>query len=81
MPHHVGNTEVKIVTRKVFEDFGSCDDQRAWEVACDEQANDSWVEVCVSKVHDDPDREHLRQWLLQNGACEEDGYVILGISW
>ncbi len=82
MPHYIGpDREVQIVTRKVFENFNRCDDQRAWEAACLEQSNDSWREVCVKKPADDPDEEHLRQWLLNNGATEEDEYVFVEICW
>lgn len=82
MPHYLGpNRTINIVARKVFENFNQCNDQRAWEAACMEQRNDSWVEICVNKKHDDPEDEHLRQWLLRNGACEQDEYVILGICW
>lgn len=72
MPHYIGpNRKIRIVTRKIFEDFNRCDDDRAWQAACTEQPNDSWREICV----------YLRQWLLKNGATEEDGHVILAISW
>lgn len=82
MPHYLGpNRKVNIVTRKVFEDFGQCGDQRAWEAACEERSNDSWMKVCVCERSSDPELEYLRQWLLRNGATEEDQYVILGISW
>lgn len=82
MPHYLGtNRKIKIVTRKVFENLNRIDDQRAWQAACMEQRNDSWREVCVSKENSDPEQEYLRQWLLKNGAEENDEHVILGISW
>ncbi len=73
--------EMKIVTRKVFEDFSKCDDPRAWEAACIERSNDSWRKVCVKNKYSDPEEEYLRQWLLKNGANEKDEYVFIGISW
>ncbi len=82
MPHYIGlNRKITIVERKVFENFNCCEDTRTWETACLEQSNDSYREVCVNKMSDDPDEEHLRQWLLKNGATIEDEYVILEISW
>ena len=82
MPHYIGpNRQVQVVTRKVFENFNRCEDYRAFEVACLEQANDSWREIRVNQKHDDPDMEHLRQWLLANGAEESDEYVLIVISW
>lgn len=82
MPHYIGpNRKVQVVTRKVFENFNRCNDPRAWNTACLEQPNDSWIEVNVSKAHQDPDEEHLRQWLLKNGATEADEYVFLAICW
>ena len=82
MPHYLGpNRKVAIVTRKVFEDFNRCGDQRAWEAACMEQRNDSWREVEVGKTQEDPEEEYLRQWLLKNGAEVADEYVIIGICW
>lgn len=84
MPHHLGpHRKVEVIIRKVFEDFGCCDDPRAWKAACEDQRNDSWVEICVEEPYGDgdPEMEYLRQWLLRNGASEQDGYVLLGISW
>ncbi len=82
MPHYIGpNRKLQISIRKVFENFNRCDDSRAWEAACLDQSNGSWREVCVSKKADDPDDEHLRQWLLKNGVTEKDEYVFVGISW
>jgi hypothetical protein len=82
MPHYLGpNRKVQIVTRKVFEDFNRCGDDRAWMAACMEQPNDSWREFAVGEEYDDPDEEYLRQWLLSNGACEEDAYIFLAICW
>jgi hypothetical protein len=82
VPHHLGpNREVTIVSRKVFEDFDRCADSRAWEAACLDQPNDSWREVCVSEPSEDSDEEYLRQWLLRNGATEDDQYVFLAICW
>ena len=82
MPHYLGpNRKIQIVTRKVFENFGRCEDRRAWEAACMEQPNDSFREVCVGEKDDDPEEEHLRQWLLKNGAEEKDEYVFVEICW
>lgn len=86
MPHYLGpNRKLEVVTRKVFENFNRCDDTKAWDIAwniaCMEQRNDSWVEIAVGEVQDDSDDEYLRQWLLRNGATEEDGHVFLAISW
>jgi len=74
--------KIRIVKRKVFENFYHCDDRRAWETACEEQPNDSLRAFDVDEVYEDePDLEYLRQWLLRNGAVEEDEVVILFISW
>ena len=74
--------KMKIVERKVFENFYRCDDRRAWETACEEQANDSYRAFDVSEAYeDDSDLEHLRQWLLSNGATEADKTVFLSICW
>lgn len=81
MPHYLGNTEVTIVNRKVFENFNSCSDRLAWQTACMEQPNDSFREFAVDEFYDDPDEEHLRQWLLANGAELADEVVFLAICW
>ena len=82
MPHYIGpNRKMEIVVRKVFEGFGCSADSRAWEAACMEQPNDSWIEVCVSEPDSDPEQEYLRQWLLKNGATEADKYVFVEICW
>lgn len=79
MPHYLDNTEVTIVNRKVFENFTCCSDRQAWETACLEQPNDSFREFAVGEAYSDPDDEHLRQWLLANGADEYDFVVFLAI--
>ena len=33
------------------------------------------------KKNNDPDMEHVRQWLLANGAEETDEYVFVSICW
>jgi hypothetical protein len=77
MLQYIGsNRKVRIVQRKVFENFYCCPDHRAYEAACEKQPDDSW-EICVYKKYDDPDMEHLRQWLLANGAEESDKYVFV----
>ncbi len=38
-------------------------------------------EICVNEKYDDPDMEHVRQWLLANGAEETDEYVFVSICW
>lgn len=82
MPHYLGpNRKVRMVTRKVFENFNRCGDDRAWMAAITDQNNDSWREFCVSKKHNDPEDEYLRQWLLKNGATEKDEYVFVAICW
>ena len=82
MPHYIGpDRKISIVTRKVFENFNRCRDERAWGAASEDQPNDSWREVCVKKKASDPEQEHLRRWLLKSGAEEADEYVILAISW
>ena len=71
-----------IVTRKVFANFSNdCRDRRALEAGCEEQSNDSYRKVRVDEEHWDADREHLRQWLLANGAEESDKYVFISICW
>lgn len=83
MPHYIGpNRKMSIVTRKVFENFDRCTDSRAWNVACEEQRNDSFREFAVGKPYEgDEDSEYLRQWLLNNGAEEADKVVFLAICW
>lgn len=73
--------KMKIVKRKVFKNFNRCNDRRAWETACKGQRNGYFREFYVNYVYDDPDLEHLRQWLLRNGATEEDEFVFLLICW
>ena len=73
---------VKIDTRKVFSNFSSdCDDPLALEVGCEEQSNDSYRLIHVDEEHWNADMEHLRQWLLANGAEESDKYVFISICW
>lgn len=82
MPHYLGlDRKVTIVNRKVFEDFNCCNDREAWQTACMEQPNDSFREFVVGEVYSDPDDEHLRQWLLANGAETADEVVFLAICW
>ena len=82
MPHYIGpNRKVTIVNRKVFENFNRCNDRRAWETATLEQPNDSFREFAVGELYSDPDDEHLRQWLLANGAEESDKVIFLAICW
>lgn len=82
MPHYLGpNRELQVVNRKVFENFNCCDDRLAWQAASMEQPNDSFREFEVGEPHSDPDDEHLRQWLLKNGATEADEVVFLAICW
>lgn len=82
MPHYLGpNRKVTVVNRKVFEDFNRCPDRIAWEAACMEQSNDSFREFAIDELYSDPDEEHLRQWLLANGAEESDKVVFLAICW
>ncbi len=73
---------MKMRKTKVFENFSRmCRDNRAWEAACLEHNNDSWRLFQVANKYDDPDEEHLRQWLFKNGISEEDEAVFLRISW
>ncbi len=72
----------KIKMIKTFENFSRiCRDNRAWMAACLEQNNDSWILFQVASKLDDPDEEHLRQWLFKNGISEEDECVFLRIDW
>lgn len=82
MPHYLGrNRKVTIVNRKVFENFDCCGDYLAWQTACISGPNDSFREFAVGDAYSDPDDEHLRQWLLANGADESDEVVFLAICW
>ncbi len=82
MPHYLGpNRKTTIVNRKVFENFNCCPDHKAWLTASLEQPNDSFREFEVGDSYSDPDDEHLRQWLLANGADESDEVVFLAICW
>ena len=82
MPHYSNpNRHVRIVTRKIFTNFPCCADDRAFEAACEGWPNDSWRQIYVIQEYDDPEMEYLRQWLLANGAEENDEWVLLSIRW
>ncbi|KKL18819.1 hypothetical protein LCGC14_2471740 [marine sediment metagenome] len=73
----------KISTCKVFSNFHQCcRDQRAWEIACEDQRNGSWRPLKVDHFFDDPDIEYLRRWILNHSSIiESEELVFLRISW
>lgn len=69
---------MRVRTRKVFERFNQCPDDRAWDAADNETPSNGLIaSFPVSEPYEDPEPEYLRQYLLRVGAKESDGYVIL----